>query len=275
MKYLSSYKNIGLYSKKEFIFDNNISNFLSCLLPLYLFIIFNTIYKFGKNIKIKYLIIIIFLSFLTSDLNSGIFHCYFSDRSFFKNEIKIEGDYLIIDTNSGYSSNHHMFPSNWKDISDLTIISSIMTFTIPPLILTTYYVKSNELGLFIGLNLGMISLMSIIHKYCHEKHHNRYVPPVLDFLYNTKILLQPNDHSRHHFENIYNWSIVNGVSDFILNNFVKMKCYFFNVCPDEEVLKNCKEYLKIFNTDIVKIKFIGDIVGKINVKLNGNLFYEA
>jgi hypothetical protein len=275
MKYLSSYKNVGLYSKKEFLFDNNTSNIISKLLPIYLFILFNTIYKYAKNIKIKYLIIIIILSFLSSDLNSGIFHCYFSDRSFFKNQIKIEGNYLIIDTNSGYSSNHHMFPSNWIDIPDIIIVSSIMTFTIPLLILTYFFIKSNELGLILSLNIGMFSLMPLIHKYCHEKHHNRFVPPLLDFFYDNNILLQPIRHSKHHFDNIYNWSIVNGVTDIILNNFIRLKCYLFNICADEEVLKNCKLYLNIFNTDTVKINFIGDIVGKLNVKIKGNLFYEA
>ena len=275
MKYLSTYKNAGLYSKKEFIFDNTTSDYLKYLLPLYLFILFYLIYKYARNIKIKFLIIITIFSFLVSDLNSAIIHCYFSDRSFFKNEIKIKNNYLIINTNSGYSSNHHMFPSNWKDISDLTIISSIMTLTIPPLLLTLSFIKSNELGLILTLNFGMITLMPIIHKYCHEKHHNRYVPPLLDFLYDCNIFLQPEKHSKHHFENIYNWSIVNGISDFILNNFIKIKCYLFNICPDEEVLKNCREYLNIFNTDVIKIKFVGDIEGKINVKLDGNLFYEA
>jgi hypothetical protein len=275
MKYLSSYKEIGLYSKKEFIFDNTITNFFKYLLPLYLFILFYSIYKYAKNIKIKYLIIIFISAFLLADLNSAIFHCYFSDRSFLKNEIIIEDDYLIINTNSGYSSNHHMFPSNWKDISDLTIISSIMTFTTPLLILTLLFIKSNELGLILALNFGMIILMPIIHKYCHEKHHQRYVPPLLDLLYNCKIILQPEKHSKHHLENIYNWSIVNGISDFILNNFIKIKCHLFDICPDEEVLKNCKKYLEIYNTDIVRIKFVGDINGKLNVKLNGNLFYEA
>jgi hypothetical protein len=168
-----------------------------------------------------------------------------------------------------------MFPSNWKDVSDLTIIASIMTITIPPLILTSLFIQSNELGLILILNLGMVTLMPIIHKYCHEKHHNRYVPPLLDYFYDSKIFLQPSKHSKHHFENIYNWSIVNGISDFILNNFIKLKCYFFNMCPDEEVLKNCKKYLEIYNTDTVRIKFVGDIEGKINVKLDGNLFYEA
>jgi len=275
MKYLSSYKNLGLYSKKEFIFDDIICDNLKYLLPLYLFILFYTIYKYAKNIKIKNLIYIIIFSFISSDLASAIIHCYISDRSYFKNEIEIKDDYLIIETNSGYSSNHHMFPSNWKDVPDLTIITSTMTIIIPPLILTSLFIKSNELGLISALNFGMIIMMPIIHKYCHEKHHNRYVPPLLDFFYDTKIILQPSKHSTHHFENIYNWSIINSLSDFILNNFIKIKCYFFNMCPDEEVLKNCKEYLKIYNTDIVRIKFVGDIEGKINVKLNGNLFYEA
>lgn len=275
MKYLSSYKNIGLYSKKEFIFDDIICNNLKYLLPLYIFILFNTIYKYAINIKIRNLILIIFFSFISSDFVSAIIHCYFSDRSYFKNELVINDDYLIINTDSGYSSNHHMFPSNWKDISDLTIITSIMTITIPPLILTSLFIRSNELGLILTLNLGMVTLMPIIHKYCHEKHHNRYVPPLLDYFYDSKIFLQPNKHSTHHFENIYNWSIINGISDFILNNFIKLKCYFFNMCPDEEVLKNCKKYLEIYNTDTVRIKFVGDIEGKINVKLNGNLFYEA
>ena len=168
-----------------------------------------------------------------------------------------------------------MFPSNWKDISDITIISSFMTYTIPFLILTCLYIKSNILGLIIILNLGMVTIMPLVHKYCHEKHHNRYVPPILDYLYDNKILFQPIDHSKHHFKNIYNWAIINGKSDFILNNFVKLKCYLFDVCPDEEVIKNCRKYLKMFNTDIIKIKFVGDINGKLNVKLDGNLFYEA
>jgi hypothetical protein len=275
MNYLSSYKNVGLYSSKELIFNNNINYIISYFMPIYLFILFKTIYNYGKKIKIKFLFIIIILSFLSSDLNSAIFHCYFSDRSFYKNEIIIEDDYLIIDTNSGYSSNHHMFPSNWMDVSDTTIISTTLTFTIPLLILTSTFIKSNELGLFLSFNLGMISLMPIIHKYCHEKNHNRYVPPLLDYFYNNKIFMQPKNHSKHHLENIYNWSLVNGITDFILNSFVKAKCYLFNLCPDEEVLKNCKEYLKIFNTDVIKIKFVGDINGKLNVKLNGNLFYEA
>jgi hypothetical protein len=168
-----------------------------------------------------------------------------------------------------------MFPSNWKDIPNITIISSFTTYTIPFLILTCLYIKSNILGLIITLNLGMVTIMPLVHKYCHEKHHNRYVPPILDYLYDNNILFQPINHSKHHFENIYNWAIINGKSDFILNNFVKLKCYLFDICPDEEVIKNCRKYLKMFNTDVIKIKFVGDINGKLNVKLDGNLFYQA
>jgi hypothetical protein len=275
MNYLSSYKNVGLYSKKELIFDNELCDILIYILPFYLYFLFYTIYKYAKNIKIKNLIFIIFFSFILSDLVSAMIHCYFSDRSFYENQLKIEDDYLVIDTNSGYSSNHHMFPSNWKDISDLTIITSTLTIITPLLMLTLFFINSNELGLILSINIGMIVLIPIIHKYCHEKHHDRYVPPVLDFLYDNKIILQHNKHSRHHLENIYNWALINSSSDFILNNFIKIKCYLFNLCPDEEVLKNCKKYLEIYNTDVVKIKFVGDIEGKINVKINGNLFYKA
>jgi hypothetical protein len=275
MKYLSSYNEVGLYSNKELMFNNDIMYYSSYLIPLSIYTFYETIYKYSKNMKTIHLITTIIISLLLSDLNSAIIHCYFSDRSFYNNELIIEDDYLIVDTNSGYSSNHHMFPSNWKDVSDITILSSILPLSIIPLILISSYIKSNALGLILTINLGMITMIPIIHKYCHEKHHNRYVPPILDYFYDIKLFLQPKNHSKHHYENTYNWALINGISDSILNSFVKLKCYLFDVCPDEEVLKNCRRYLEIYNTDIIKIKFVGDINGKLNVKLHGNLFYEA
>ena len=275
MKYLSSFNDAGLFSKKEWLFDNKTCNNLQYMLPIYIFILSYSIYKYSKNMDFKKIFLIIFIAFVIADLMTAIFHCYYIDRSFSNDIINIENDYLIINTAYGYAANHHMFPSNWKDISDKTLYITLLSIFFIPLILINIYIKYNEIGFLLTLIIFFMVISPIIHKYCHEKNHNRYVPPIIDFFINNKILLHPNKHSKHHFNNIYDWSLLNGISDPLVNNFIRMKCDLLNICPKEEIIKSCKDYSKKYNTDIIKIKFIGDIEGKLNVKLIGNLFIYA
>ena len=122
---LSCFTELNLFSKKQFIFhDSHIEQFMPFLHLLNLFFIYDMC---KRSIKLNNFQICknIFSSFYISDFATALYHSYIIDKDIFKlNNIHICHDErkIIIETNFGYGSVHHIFPSNWKDVDDYIIL---------------------------------------------------------------------------------------------------------------------------------------------------------
>jgi hypothetical protein len=180
-----------------------------------------------------------------------------------------EGEYLVVDTTFGYLSSHHIFPSNWKDVPDSTILVTTAIVFFIPILMNSLFVSYSPIRLFIYFFFIFAILAIFTHKYAHEKLHGRYVPFIIDILIKSGISLSPTNHQKHHIENNYNWAFLSGKTDGAFNLFVKLICRYLNTCPMEETTKNVKKQQQVEN---VKIKFIGDIEHTLECKLENNLY---
>ena len=275
-KTFTGFKDQGLYSKKQWLFsDKLVGNFSFIAMFVWVLLlldIFETILN-CKNVQFAVLKIAtaFAISYFVADVMAAVFHCYYIDDSYSKKTYDVSKDgYLIIDTSVGYASCHHIFPSNWKDITDSTLMITITIFMLVPILITCFCVKNPVFKLF----LYFIILHVFTHKYVHEKLHKRYVPPVMDFLLEKGIYLSPEKHQKHHIQNNYNWSFLNGSGDNFVNSVVRWLCSSYNTCPSEELQFNTMKYLKDPNENIVKIRFVGDIEGEFQCRLEKNLFVE-
>jgi hypothetical protein len=274
----SSFKDENLHSKKEWFFSDTFIFYMRFIIPFLFLLIFFDIYNSILNIKkLKAIILIaiIFITYIFSDLLTAIIHCCYIDNSFSKKEYTVQDGHIIIDTKVGYASCHHIFPSNWKDISDITILTSGLSFFFIPILLIYFCIRNSIIKLLFYFTILFLIFATIIHKYSHEKLHKRYVPFFIDVLLEYDIFLSPTKHQKHHIENNYNWAFLNGSSDTIFNYFIDNLCYYFKKCPTEESVKNVKKFVQENNNDnIVNIKFIGDIEGVIKCKLYDNLIIK-
>jgi hypothetical protein len=205
-----------------------------------------------------------------ADYISAFFHCYYIDDSYSIEDYPIEDDYAVVNTTYGYSSQHHFFPSGWKDIPDTTILASAtFGYTIPFILI--YFINNPAIKITLYFIFLFLILAVFAHKYAHEKLHHRYTPFIIDTLSSYGILLSPKKHQSHHIENNYNWSFLSGRSDPFFNFFVINVCKEYKRCPDEQSIRSAKENSV---DNIVKIKFVGDIEGKLVCKINGNLIVK-
>jgi hypothetical protein len=181
----------------------------------------------------------------------------------------VEDGYAVVDTPYGYASHHHFFPSGWKDIPDITILASAVFAFILPLILI-HFIRDKAIKMTLYFIVLFLIITPVVHKYAHEKLHHRPTPFIIDTLSSYGILLPPKKHQTHHVENNYNWGLLSGKSDPILNFFVRKICDY-KKCPMEKTIRHAKENSV---NNIVKIKFVGDIEGKLVCKINGNLIVK-
>jgi len=216
------------------------------------------------------LLLLIISSFFLVDFLSACLHCFFIDASFTKQQYEIKDGYMVIDTKYGYSSCHHIFPSNWKDISDKTIFTTMMFYLILPFLAFFWFVQNPWMKIFFSFFIIFAVLMPMSHKYCHEKLHNRDVPLLFDWLLEKEILLSCKQHKKHHIMNNYNWSLLNGSSDDVFNQLIHSLCNDWYVCPVEESVLNAKR----MNDEDFHIRFIGDISGTLHCRLKDNLFIK-
>jgi hypothetical protein len=217
-------------------------------------------------------VILLFIAFYFADLISAIVHSYYIDSSYAKTVYETEDDTMIINTHYGYASAHHIFPSNYKDINDSTLFTtSVLIICIPAIII--YACGFNPLlSLFMYATLAFVALAPLSHKNAHEKLHSRYVPPYIDIFFKCGIFLSPTHHKNHHVLNQYNWALLNGISDPLFNYITETLCLRKKICPVEENVSNAKLFQNHNNK--VKIRFVGDIEGSLQCRLDGNLFIE-
>lgn len=263
---IDSFKNYNLYSKKKYLFSDKYENKF-CFIVFFLnILILQKFYKKFKKEKKKNKIILLLLSIYIADFISGLIHCYFIDR---KNTTYIDekSKKVIFNVRTGYSSGHHLFPSNWIDIEDKVIFLHNFILTIPLHILN-YTTKNNNLIYLISYQL---SFFGNTHKYAHEKNHNRYVPKIIKILQKLKLSVSEKDHSLHHRYINKNFTLLNGLSNRFTNKFIDVLDKITKKKHYEDMIDICEKYKKIYGNKI-RIQFIGDIEGELDVYLENNKF---
>ena len=274
----SSFKDNKLFSKKEWIYSDQFVFLMKFIAPfIFLFLLYDIAKSFNNIKKYKWYILsmILVFSYLISDLITSIIHCYHIDQSYSEKKYDIKDGYVIIDTTNGYASCHHIFPSNWKDISDSTIFTTAVSFFTIPIFLFYYFVKNTPLKLFLYATIIFVTFSAYTHKYAHEKLHKREVPFMIDLMQKMNLSLSPQVHQKHHVENNYNWSLLNGSSDTMFNYIIHNICHFIHKCPVEESVDNIKTFVEKNQTNIVNIRFTGDIEGTIQCRLEDNIFVKV
>lgn len=273
---LSSFTESNLFSKKQFLFHDNDVKYAK--IPLHILNISSVInmYNHSKNINIVNKIICLSSSIYIADFLTALFHCYHIDRQVFnKSDIYIDktNKKIVINTTNGYSSGHHIFPSNWKDIDDRIIMrDSFIGLT--PLFVLNHFNPSNENAYLNYAILYQLVISGITHKYAHEKNHNRYIPEPIKILQYLGLSLSGKKHKKHHEKLNCNYSFLSGLSDEFANILIKKIDELFNIKPSEEVIDLCKKYGKKYGKDIT-IQFVGDIEGEIVVNLDGNILHRS
>jgi hypothetical protein len=275
-KSFSSFKDKGLFSKKEWIFSNNFVSVFTIFVPIILFIVFYDLLSAINKMTNKmtnYIIIggLFIAGFYVADLITAIFHCYYVDSAFTYTKYPIKDNHIIVDTTYGYSSCHHIFPSNWKDITDITLLTTVVILYTIPIFIVRYCISNPALKIFLYSTILFILTCPFAHKYAHEKLHKRYVPWVIDMLSSNYIFLSPTNHEKHHRQGIYNWSLFNGISDPLFDIIIYGICKLTGKCPMEESTYNAT----LQNSDILNIRFVGDIEGTLQCRFKNNLFVEV
>ena len=269
---LISFKNANLFSKKQYLYHDKYAKYAEIPLIILNIFLLKDMYNRSKRINIVNKIICLLLSIFIADIITALIHCYYIDRQVFtKSDISMDktNKKIVINTRNGYSSGHHVFPSNWKDIDDRIIIRDVFIFLTPPFILN--YFNPSDTSAFLNYAvLYQLGISGVTHKYAHEKNHNRYVPGPIKILQNLGLSLSGKNHKIHHEKLKCNYSLLNGTSDEFSNNLIKTIDEMFNTKPYEEVIHLCKKYVKKYGKDIT-IKFVGDIEGEIIVNLDGNI----
>lgn len=282
----TSFKDSNLFSKKDWVFDNEIVKVFMYIGPVImvfiLYEIITSIISYKKQTKYNNLILLIIViiviccSFIFTDLFTALMHCVHIDKSYSKHLYDIVNDEIIIPVKNGYASCHHIFPSNWKDISDISLFSNGVILAIIPFTLTYLYIENYLIKIFFYFFVSFIILSLYTHKYAHEKLHNRHVPWLFDKLIEWKCTLQPKRHQKHHIDNNYNWAFLNGITDNIFNFMVRTIGYIFKIYPNEEDITNIKNFVKLQDKNgFVNIQFVGDVNGKLKCKLCGNLIVKC
>ena len=274
-KYMTSYREVGLESKKQWLFPNWIVTILKWLSPLLLLAlvvpICMTISKLKRAYFLPKLLAIGILAVFLADLISALVHITFVDNAYSTTKFSVDEEgYLIVPVLYGYSSCHHYFPSNWKDIDDST---SWVTLTLIVLIFVFFVIlliKNVVLRLILLLTYSIIPLITISHKYMHELNHGRQVPVWVQCLQSVGFFMSINAHRIHHENHIYDWGLLNGFSDYFVNSIVKGICHWKNTCPIELMTENYELYERKYQTDVVKMRFVGDIEGRIICKRDGH-----
>jgi len=267
MKTFTSFNESNLFSKKEWLLQDSVVLYTQFLTPFILAIIVYDLFICSRKLKIYLLLIIGFTSLFTSDLLTAYYHCFFIDNSFSYKKFNVENNHIVINTHYGYASCHHIFPSNWKDVKDTTILNTSLVLACIPVVFIFIFISNCIVKIWLYLIIIFIILSVFSHKYSHEKLHNRKVPGWIEVLLNCNLLLSPKKHQMHHIENNYNWALLNGMSDWIFNEIIRMITYFYGILPIEEQVYNAN----MCEDEIINIKFVGDIEGTLQCKLHNNL----
>ena len=213
----------NLFSKKQYLFHDKDVKYTEIPAHILNIVSLKDMYDRSKKINLISNVFCLASSAYITDFLTALFHCYYIDkRVFTKNDIYIDKTTkkIVIETSSGYSSSHHIFPSNWKDIDDRIILRDVF-LSLSPLFILNHFNPSDENAYLNYAILYQIVISSIAHKYAHEQNHNRYVPEPIKVLQDLRLSLSGKKHKKHHEELDCNYSLLNGLSDEFSNNLIK------------------------------------------------------
>ncbi len=262
-----SFNKFGIISKKKYVFDNDIvDNILIPMLPAML--VLNG-YFILQDFNLSDIITHFIPGAFFSDLLFALNHVHTDILDSYK-EYVLDGEHLVIPIRNGYISFHHIFTSNCNDIDDITAISSALSVTSVPLIISTVF-GNKSLSKFIAYFNIVTCLAFPSHKYCHMKNHNLQIPKIWEFLIENNISLNPKTHRDHHKHHTLNYSVTAGLSDSIINVAFRL----LGITRIEDNMSNIYRYAKEFKTNKIKFRFIGDIESDHTMYLkHGKLYSE-
>lgn len=274
---LSSFRAAGLTSKKQWILPDWLITILKIFSPfIFLCIVVPFImsaYQIKSPYKPALILFLLFAGFYGADLLSSLVHLTFVDNAYSDTEFTVdENDYMLVPVIYGYSSCHHYFPSNWTDVDDSTAVLTMAFIALFFIVFIELMVPYPELRFFIYSVYIFSILTPLSHKYVHEIYHKRYTPSCIKYLFDCNLLLNHDLHRKHHENDVYDWGLLSGISDPLFNCFVRTGCGQMSVCPIELMAENYRIYEKKYQTDVVKMRFTGDIEGRIKCKRDGHSF---
>lgn len=274
MKKLDDLNDLTDNVKKELFFDNKIIKILKypAIMNAVIFGMIsmdnlrNYMKQHGGKKTIKDTIISLMGSYFLTDFVSGLYHIFITDNILSSNSHKLVGDTLELNFTSGHTSLHHLMPSNWKNVTDMTFFITTSALSTPLFFVFYKYPKSR---LFLSTLIPQILLAVIPHKYAHERNHNRHVPIFYKLMQDLHIFLEPQHHKTHH-ENLYkNFGMYSGKTDFLTNMIIKLL----------ETIKKDIHYGDVVNffpeNKEVKVKLTGDVNETLIIKKVGHSFYKV
>ena len=275
--YLSTFTQAGLYSKKQWILPTGLISLLKLLAPLMVLVILVPLVAHISSMKGRFfwprLALMFVAAVFFADLFSTFLHITFVDNAYSNAEFVTDDEgYMVIPVMYGYSSCHHYFPSNWQDVDDSTAMLTIIFLLLFFIPLIEFLVLNTDTKVFLYIWYVFLILTPVSHKYMHERHHDRYIPWYFDCMYQCGLFLKPDRHVKHHENDVYDWGLLNGISDPIFNWWIRFYCNWLGMCPIELMSENYKKYEQKMETDLVKMRFVGDIQGKIVCKRDGTRF---
>jgi hypothetical protein len=269
---LTCFTDLNLFSKKEFIFhDSHVEKYIPLLLLLN-GIFLSDMYKRSLKLNNFQICKNVISSFYISDFVTALYHSYIIDKDIFKlNNTYIchEDRKIIVETNFGYGSAHHIFPSNWKDVGDHIAIRDHFIIILPFFLLNLLNID-DDTAYMNYMILYYQSMNYISHKYAHERNHDRPVPEVIRILQDLGIFLNGRRHSLHHTHLNMNFATLSGISDIFANKVIDNIDRLFKIVPNGEIINECIKYEELYGLNI-KIRFTGDIEGEIEVLRHDNV----
>ena len=261
----------NLFSKKQLVFHDDVMNYAEIPLHIINALLFIDMYKRSKTVNLTNKCITLAITSYLADLLSALFHSYVVDRNNNPDNIYIDKHtrQIVINTTNGYSTAHHIFPSNWKDINDAIIMRDGFTLLLPLFVMN--YLNTNDTSAYFNyLLLYQLVFSSVAHKYAHERNHNRYVPEIIKMLQDLGLSLSGKEHKKHHEQLHSDYAFYNGWSNKLTNKIIEHIDYLFDIKQSQDEIDICKKYIRKYGKDI-HIKFKGDIEGEIVVNLHGNI----
>jgi hypothetical protein len=174
------------------------------------------------------------------------------DRSVFASIPVVRENVLHVHVDIGKASAHHLFPSNWFEISDM-VVAKTGVYALLVAAAVQCLGRNDSVGACAYYTVGWTMASVLSHKYVHERNHGRRVPSVYRWMQDLGLFMSPDTHRSHHLDTSINYSLLNGVTSGILESFLRW------VGPGQHIDEHAL-LASIRNTQgISRIKFTGDV----------------
>jgi len=272
----------GFCAKKQWILPDAwvdlLKTYAPWLLMIYVVPLVICMWQLPNEDFILRMILIVFFGMLIGDMLTALSHFIFVDHAFSQAEFAVDKDgYMVTPVMYGYSSCHHIFPLNWHDIDNLGSMMTVTFNGLVPYFCFLWLLNTPSLRIMFTVAMWCIILSPVTHKYMHEIHHKQTIPRHIDVLWRMGLITDPEIHVLHHKDDAYHWSLFNGIGDPFFNAMVWMICQVGGIIPKEVFLNNVDQYREKYRTDVIKLRFVGDIEGKMICRYDAenHVFYRV